>query len=170
MKSIVEWSNDEARLARRANRETGFSLIEMIVMLVILSILVGLAMPIARTEAKRRREGQLRYALSEMRRALDGYKADCERGLVGPLDRRQDDDCYPLKLATLVEGIHPPNTDKTIRYLRRIPVDPMTGKSDWGFRAVQDSDDSDSWNGKNIFDVYSKSKETALNGTKYSDW
>jgi len=170
MKSIVEWSNDEARLARRANRETGFSLIEMIVMLVILSILVGLAMPIARTEAKRRREGQLRYALSEMRRALDGYKADCERGLVGPLDRRQDDDCYPLKLATLVEGIHPPNSTKTIRYLRVVPVDPMMGNTEWGIRSTQDDPDSTSWGGQNIWDVYSMSEGTALNGSKYREW
>ena len=104
-----------ATAGRKEWRDGGFSLLELIVVLVILMILVGLAMPIARTESTRRKEAQLKWSLAEMRRALDGYKADCERGLVGPLDRRQDDDCYPLKLETLVEGIHPPNSTKTIR-------------------------------------------------------
>jgi len=156
--------------ARRKRKESGFTLIELIVALVILTILVGLALPIARTEAKRRKEGQLRYALSELRRALDGYKADCERGLVGPLDRRQDDDCFPMKLETLVEGIHPPNSTKTIRYLRMIPVDPITGTSEWGTRSTQDEPDSVNWGGQNIWDVYSLSQQTALNGSKYREW
>lgn len=151
-------------------RDSGFSLIELIVALVILTILVGLAMPIARTEARRRREGQLRYALSELRRGLDGYKADCERGLVGPLDRKQDDDCFPVKLETLVDGIHPPNSAKTIRYLRAIPVDPMTGKAEWGLRSTQDDPDSTTWGGQNVWDVYSLSEATALNGSKYREW
>lgn len=159
-----------SNVTRHRQREAGFSLIELIVTLVILTILVGLAMPIARTEATRRKEGQLRYALSEMRRALDGYKADCERGLVGPLDRRQDDDCYPLKLETLVEGIHPPNSTKTIRYLRAVPIDPMTGTREWGIRSTQDSPDSTAWGGQNIWDVYSASQATALNGSKYREW
>jgi general secretion pathway protein G len=155
---------------REHGREAGFSLLELIVALAILTILVGLAMPIARTEATRRKESQLRYALSELRRGLDGYKADCERGLVGPLDRRQDDDCYPLKLETLVDGIHPPNSTKTIRYLRAIPIDPMTGTNEWGIRSTQDEPDSVTWGGQNIWDVYSLSQATALNGTKYREW
>lgn len=159
-----------SRSAAGASRDSGFSLIELIVALVILTILVGLAMPIARTEARRRREGQLRYALSELRRGLDGYKADCERGLVGPLDRKQDDDCFPVKLETLVEGIHPPNSTKTIRYLRLIPVDPMTGKAEWGLRSTQDDPDSTTWGGQNVWDVYSLSEATALNGSKYREW
>lgn len=154
----------------RRQQDEGFSLLELIVALAILTILVGLAMPIARTEATRRKESQLRYALMELRRGLDAYKADCERGLVGPLDRRQDDDCYPLKLETLVEGIHPPNSAKTIRYLRAIPVDPITGTSEWGIRSTQDEPDSTTWGGQNIWDVYSLSQATALNGSKYREW
>src|SRR6185295_18104626 len=94
----------------------GFTLIEMIVTLAILAMLAGLAIPAARNDAKRRREVQLKYSLSEVRRAIDSYKADCERGLVGPLDRKLNDECYPPKLEVLVEGIHPPNSTKTIRY------------------------------------------------------
>ncbi len=151
-------------------RGAGFSLIELIIALVILTILVALAMPIARNDARRRREGELKYALSELRRAIDAYKADCERGLVGPLDRTIEDECFPRELEVLVEGIHPPNSTKTIRYLRQIPVDPMTGSAEWGMRAMQDDPDSTSWGGQNIWDVYSLSEATALNGSKYREW
>ena len=148
----------------------GFTLIEMIVTLAILAMLAGLAIPAARNDAKRRREVQLKYSLSEFRRAIDSYKADCERGLVGPLDRKLNDECYPPKLEVLVEGIHPPNSTKTIRYLRAIPIDPMSGKAEWGLRSVQDEPDTSSWGEQNIYDVHSLSDATALNGTKYREW
>ena len=148
----------------------GFTLIEMIVTLAILAMLAGLAIPAARNDAKRRREVQLKYSLSELRRAIDSYKADCERGLVGPLDRKLNDECYPPKLEVLVEGIHPPNSTKTIRYLRAIPIDPMSGKAEWGLRSVQDDPDASSWGEQNVYDVHSLSDATALNGTKYREW
>jgi general secretion pathway protein G len=148
----------------------GFTLIEMIITLAILAMLAGLAIPAARNDAKRRREVQLKYSLSEFRRAIDSYKADCERGLVGPLDRKLNDECYPPKLEVLVEGIHPPNSTKTIRYLRAIPIDPMSGKAEWGLRSVQDEPDASSWGEQNIYDVHSLSDATALNGTKYREW
>jgi len=148
----------------------GFTLIEMIVTLAILAMLAGLAIPAARNDAKRRREVQLKYSLSELRRAIDSYKADCERGLVGPLDRKLNDECYPPKLEVLVEGIHPPNSTKTIRYLRAIPIDPMSGKAEWGLRSVQDDPDTSSWGEQNVYDVHSLSDATALNGTKYREW
>jgi general secretion pathway protein G len=148
----------------------GFTLIEMIVTLAILAMLAGLAIPAARNDAKRRREVQLKYSLSEFRRAIDSYKADCERGLVGPLDRKLNDECYPPKLEVLVEGIHPPNSTKTIRYLRAIPIDPMSGKAEWGLRSVQDDPDTSSWGEQNVYDVHSLSDATALNGTKYREW
>ena len=148
----------------------GFTLIEMIVTLGILAMLAGLAIPAARNDAKRRREVQLKYSLSEFRRAIDSYKADCERGLVGPLDRKLNDECYPPKLEVLVEGIHPPNSTKTIRYLRAIPIDPMSGKAEWGLRSVQDDPDTSSWGEQNIYDVHSLSDATALNGTRYREW
>ena len=148
----------------------GFTLIEMIVTLAILAMLAGLAIPAARNDAKRRREFQLKYSLSELRRAIDSYKADCERGLVGPLDRKLNDECYPPKLEVLVEGIHPPNSTKTIRYLRAIPIDPMSDKAEWGLRSVQDEPDTSSWGEQNVYDVHSLSDATALNGTKYREW
>ena len=151
-------------------RDGGFTLIEMIVTLAILAMLAGLAIPAARNDAKRRREVQLKYSLSELRRAIDSYKADCERGLVGPLDRKLNDECYPPKLEVLVEGIHPPNSTKTIRYLRAIPIDPMSDKAEWGLRSVQDEPDTSSWGEQNVYDVHSLSDATALNGTKYREW
>ena len=158
------------RTRYQVRRQGGFTLLELIIALGVLAIVAMATIPYMRNAIKREREVVLRRNLRTIRKALDAYNIDYNGGKVGALDKKEGDMGYPPSLELLVEGIHPPNTDKTIRYLRRIPVDPMTGKSDWGFRAVQDSDDSDSWNGKNIFDVYSKSKETALNGTKYSDW
>ena len=151
-------------------RARGFTLIEMIITVAILSLLAGLAIPVARNDSKRRREVALKYSLSELRRAIDGYKADCERGLVGPLDRKLNDECYPPKLDVLVEGIHPPNSTRTIRYLRAIPIDPMSGKAEWGLRSVQDEPDTSSWGEQNIYDVYTLSDGTALNGTRYRGW
>ncbi len=115
-------------------------------------------------------EEELRVALRVMRKAIDEYKATCESGMVGPLDRKVDDVCYPPTLETLVNGVKPPNWDVKLRYLRRIPVDPMTGKREWGVRSMQDEPDSLKWGGQNVFDVYSLSKGTSLDGNKYRDW
>ena len=147
----------------------GFTLIEMIVTLAILAMLAGLAIPVARNDSKRRREIQLKYSLSEFRRAIDSYKADCERGLVGPLDRKLNDECYPPKLEVLVEGIHPPNSTRTITYLRAIPIDPMSGKPEWGLRSVQDDPGTSSWGEQNVYDFFSLSAGRALNGTRYGE-
>lgn len=148
----------------------GFSLLELIITLAILSILVTAAIPLTRNNLKRQREAELKQTLREIRQAIDRYKVDCERQMVGPLDRKVNDECYPQNFEVLVEGITPPNTTTKRRYLRRSPRDPMTGKEEWGFRSVQDEPKGDSWGGQNIYDVYSKSTETALNGTKYKDW
>jgi general secretion pathway protein G len=150
--------------------ESGFTLLELIITIGILAILVAGAMPIARNSIKREREMELRRNLREMRQALDRYKAFCDSGQIGQLDRKVDDECYPTTLETLVEGVHPVNSTRTVRFLRRIPKDPMTGKAEWGLRSMQDEPDSGSWGGQNIFDVYSRSEGTALNGTKYKDW
>ena len=166
----VAGKNSRFRRGARGGRSTGFSLLELIIALAVLAILAMATVPYMRNAIKREREVVLRKNLRTIRKALDAYNIDYARGLVSPLDRKEGDMGYPTSLELLVEGIHPPGTDKTIRYLRRIPIDPMTGKPEWGFRAVQDDPDEDSWNGKNIFDVYSKSPDTALNGTKYSDW
>lgn len=152
--------------------ERGFTLLELIITLAIIAILAAGTIPIARNMIKREREMELRRNLREIRKAIDSYKFACENGQVGPLDRKVDDECYPPTLEILVEGIHPPNKgDSTVRFLRRIPKDPMTGNTDWGMRSVQDDPTSTSWGGQNVYDVFSKAYGTALDGkTQYKDW
>jgi len=143
----------------------GFTLIELMVAIAILMILTGLAVPMARTAIKRQKESQLRDDLREVRDAIDRYKDASDRLL---LREKGDDTGYPKSLDILVKGVEI-NGGKTVRFLREIPVDPMTGQADWGLRAVQDDPDSRSWAGKNVFDVYSKSQGTASDGTRYAD-
>ena len=150
--------------------ESGFTLLELIITLAILAVLVTAVIPIARNAIKHERELELRRNLREVRQALDRYYTSCQQGLVGTLDRKVDDECYPPTLDILVEGIHPPNSTRTIRFLRRIPKDPFTGKAEWGQRSMQDEPDATNWGGQNVFDIYSKAEGTALNGTKYKDW
>ncbi|MBK9706531.1 MAG: type II secretion system protein [Acidobacteria bacterium] len=157
----------------RARRfQSGFTLLELIITLTIVAILAAGTVPVARNMIKRQRELELRRSLREIRKAIDTYKAACENGQVGPLDRKVDDECYPPNLEILIEGIHPPNkANTTIRFLRRMPIDPFTGKDDWGMRSVQDDPGSSSWGGQNVFDVFSKATGTALDGkTQYKDW
>ncbi len=157
---------------RLRKTESGFTLLELIITLAIIAILAAGTIPVARNMIKREKEMELRRTLRELRKAIDAYNISCNQGLVGPLDRKVDDECYPPSLEILVEGIHPPNKgDSTIRFLRRIPKDPFTGNTDWGFRSVQDDPGSTSWGGQNIYDVFSKAPGTALDGkTQYKDW
>ncbi len=143
----------------------GFTLIELIVATAILVILTGMALPLARLTIKREKEHELRYDLWQMRDAIDRYKDAADRGAVRT---KVDSQNYPPDLDTLVKGVD--MGGKKIRFLRKVPVDPMTGNTDWGLRSVQDDPDSDSWGGQNVFDVYTKSEGTALDGTKYKDW
>ena len=152
-------------------RSRGFTLLEMIITMAVLAIVVSASIPYMRNSIKRERELVLRRNLRTIRKAIDAYYVDCEfRKLVSQLDRREGDMCYPPTLEALVEGIHPVNTSRTIRYLRRVPVDPMTGKAEWGTTAVQDDPDGSTGAGKNVFDVRSLSNEQALNGTYYKNW
>ena len=144
----------------------GVTLLEMIVVVTILLILMGAAVPMAKISIKRERETELRHALWEMRGAIDRYKDAAERG---SFQIKLGSEGYPPDLDTLVNGVESVG-GKKMRFLRRIPVDPMTGIRDWGLRSVQDDTTSDSWGGQNVFDVYSKSNGTAINGTKYRDW
>lgn len=126
-------------------------------------------------DAKRARikvEEELRVALRTIRQAIDQYKIACEMGNIGPRDRKIEDECLSPTLQALVTGIHPPNRPETImRFLRRIPVDPTTGRRSWGLRSIQDDPNSRSaWGGQNVFDVYSKSRARALDGSRYRDW
>jgi general secretion pathway protein G len=154
----------------RKIRQAGMTLLELIIACAILMILASMALPIARFTVMREREKELRMDLREVRTAIDKYKdlADQQKIRV-----EVGSDGYPPNLETLVKGVAVGGTGaagKNIRFLRRIPVDPMTGRSDWGLRSVQDDPDSTSWGGNNVFDVYSKSTATALDGTQYSSW
>lgn len=143
----------------------GFTLIELIVAITILLILTGMAVPLARVSIKRERERDLRRDLWMMRDAVDRYKDAADRGA---FQTKVGSEGYPPDLDTLVNGVDVGG--KKLKFLRRIPIDPMTGNTDWGLRSMQDDPDSDSWDGNNVFDVYTKSEGTGLDGTKYKDW
>jgi len=148
-----------------ARRQRGFTLIELIVATTILLILTGMAVPLARVVIKRERERELRVDLWTLRDAIDRYKDAADRG---SFQTKVDSNNYPPDLDTLVKGVDV--AGKKLKFLRRIPVDPMTGKDEWGLRSMQDDPTSDSWGEQNVFDVYTKSTATALDGTKYKDW
>ena len=143
----------------------GFTLIELIVATTIIVILTGLAVPLAKVTVQRERERELRYDLWMLRDAIDRYKDAADRGA---FQIKVGSEGYPPDLETLVKGVDVQG--KKIRFLRRIPIDPMTGKDEWGQRSMQDDPTSESWGEQNVFDVYTKSQATALDGTKYSDW
>jgi len=151
---------------RRAfrTRQRGFTLIELMVATAILVILVGGAVPIAKNVVYREREHELRYDLWMLRDAIDRYKDAADRGA---FQLKVGSEGYPPDLDTLVKGVDVGG--KKMKFLRKVPVDPMT-KQEWGMRSMQDDPTSDSWGGQNIFDVYTKSDQTALDGTKYKDW
>ena len=152
------------RLGARAS-EAGLTLVELIIVVTILSILAGAAVPLARFQVKRQKERQLRADLWEMRRAIDAYKDAAD---LGGIQIKADSNGYPPDLDTLVNGVD--IQDKHVRFLRAIPEDPMTKSKEWGLRSNQDDTDSDSFGGQNVFDVYSKSTDTALDGTQYNTW
>jgi len=144
-------------------------LVELIVAFTIMSLLAGMAVPLARTKVRREKERELRQALREIRTAIDKYKDASDYKLIPP--GKIDSDGYPESLEQLVEGVRMMNSpDKKIRFLRRIPKDPMTNSTDWGLRSTRDDPNSLSWGGQNVFDVYTKSTERALDGTPYSEW
>lgn len=146
-------------------RQSGFTLIELIVATAIMVILTMMALPLARVSIKREKERELRRDLWMMRDAIDRYKDTADRG---GFQTKVDSFGYPPDLETLVKGVD--SNGKKIKFLRRIPIDPMTGKDEWGMRSMQDDPASDSWGEQNVFDVYTKSEGTGLDGTKYKDW
>ena len=147
-------------------RQRGVTLMEMIVVITILLILMGAAVPILKVSIRRQRETELRRDLWEMRSAIDRYKDAADKNA---FQQKLGSEGYPPDMDTLVNGVEIAG-GKKLRFLRRIPVDPMTGNADWGLRSMQDDPQSDSWGGQNVFDVYTKSTGVGLNGTKYKDW
>jgi general secretion pathway protein G len=145
--------------------ESGLTHVELIITVAIVSILALAALPVARFQVKRVKERELRYDLWEMRDAIDHYKDAAEKGA---FMTKTDSFNYPPDLETLVNGVEV--QDKKVKFLRSIPVDPMTNSTDWGLRSNQDDADSDSFGGQNVFDVHTKSDGIALDGTKYSTW
>jgi general secretion pathway protein G len=149
----------------KQKQQAGMTIIELIVAIAIMAILATGVLPISRNIVKREREKELRAALWQMRDAIDRYKNDAD---TGRFQIKLDSNGYPPDLDELVKGVD--ISGKKIRYLRRIPMDPMTHSKEWGLRSMQDDPDSDSWGGQAVFDVYTKSNGTALDGTKYKDW
>jgi general secretion pathway protein G len=149
----------------KQKRQSGMTLVELVVAIAIMAILATGVLPITRTVVKREREKELRAALWQMRDAIDRYKDAADRGA---FQVKLGSEGYPPDLDTLVKGIDV--NGKKIRFLRHVPVDPMTHGTEWGMRSMQDDPTSDSWGGQSVFDVYTKSEATALDGTKYSDW
>jgi len=143
----------------------GFTLMELIVATAILVILTSLAIPMARIGIKRERERELRHDLWEMRDAIDRYKDAADRGA---FQIKLGSEGYPPDLETLVKGVDVGG--KKVRFLRQIPIDPMTGNTEWATRSLQDDPDSDSSSGDNVFDVHTKSTGVALDGTEYKSW
>jgi len=153
---------------KRTNQR-GLTLVELIVAFTIMALLATMAVPMVRVRVRRERERDLRWALREMRTAIDKYKDAADAKLIPA--NKLDSDGYPETLEQLAEGVKMNNSpDKKIRFLRRVPKDPMTQSTDWWLRSTRDETTSTSWGGQNVFDVYTKSTEKAPDGTAYSDW
>jgi general secretion pathway protein G len=152
--------------------QKGFTFIELLVVTTILLILASAVMPLAKVAVQREREAELRRDLREMRTAIDKYKDAVDNGLIGSVDVKLGSEGYPPDLETLVEGVTVAGdaSGRKLKFLRRIPMDPITHSAEWGLRAYGDKPDSTSWGGGNVYDVYTKSEGTALDGTKYKDW
>jgi general secretion pathway protein G len=198
VKQLFRWSNSrpqpvaESRVASHASRFTiryprftirhslfairpsqaGFTFVELIVVTTILLILASAAMPLAKVTMQRQREAELRRALREMRTAIDKFKDAVDLGQIGSVDVKAGSEGYPPDLETLVEGVSVANdaSGKKLKFLRKIPIDPMTNSTEWGMRSYQDRPESTSWGGQNVYDVFTKSDGKALDGTKYKDW
>ncbi len=153
---------------RRSARQAGFTVVELAVVAAMIAILTGMVVPVVRYTVKRQDELELRFQLRLVRDAIDKYKQYSDSGLIPP---QLGTEGYPPELQTLVDGAKlVGQIDKKQKFLRRVPVDPMTKKPEWGLRSYQDDPKTTSWGGSNVYDVYSKSEGKALDGSKYRDW
>ena len=160
------------QIRRRLASTRGFTFIELLVVSALLLVLASAAMPLAKVTMQRTREAELRRNLREIRTAIDKYKDAVDTGQIGATDVRAGSEGYPPDLETLVEGVSVAGdaSGRKLKFLRRVPIDPMTGSTEWGMRSYQDRPDSTSFGGQNVYDVYTKSTATGLDGTKYKDW
>src|SRR3982750_568170 len=155
--------------SRRRRTQSGLTLVELIVAFTLLALLATMAVPLARYKVRRDKERELRYALREIRTAIDKYKDMADLGKLGT--QKADSDNYPESLETLVKGVKlQGEVDKKVRFLRRIPKDPFTNSVEWGQRSTRDDPTPTSFGGQNVFDVYSKTTEKAADGVPYSEW
>lgn len=152
--------------------ERGYTFVELLVVTTIVLILASAIQPLAKVTIQRSREAELHRVLREMRTAIDKFKDAADAGQIPTTELKANSEGYPPDLETLVEGVSVVNdaTGRKLKFLRRVPRDPLSGEADWGMRAYQDKPDSSSWGGQNVYDVYSKNGGTALDGTKYRDW
>ena len=152
--------------------QRGYTFVELLIVVTILLVLASAVLPLAQVTSQRQREAELRRSLREVRTAIDKFKDAVDTGQIPTSELRPDNEGYPPDLETLVEGVVAANdaTGRKLKYLRRIPPDPMTNSAGWGLRSYQDKPDSTSWGGQNVFDVYTKNNGTGLDGTKYRDW
>jgi general secretion pathway protein G len=168
----VASENSGIRPRSAAWSASGYTFVELLVVATIVLILASAVMPLAKVTATRQREAELRRTLREIRTAIDKYKDAADSGQIGSLDIKVGSEGYPPDLQTLVAGVTAANdaTGRKLKFLRHIPVDPMTHSTDWGLRSYQDKPDTTSWGGQNVFDVWTTFQGTALDGTKYRDW
>ena len=159
------------RLGQR-RAEHGYTFVELLIVTTILLILASAVMPLAQVATQRQREAELRRTLRELRTAIDAFKDAVDLGRIPTTELEPGNEGYPPDLETLVEGIAAANdaSGRKLRFLRRIPVDPLTGEAEWGLRSYQDSPTSTTWGGQNVFDVYSEAGGTGLDGTEYRTW
>jgi len=150
----------------------GYTFVELLIVVTVLMILASAVLPLAQVTSQRQREAELRRNLRELRTAIDKFKDSVDTGLIPTTELRPDNEGYPPDLDKLVDGVAIANdaTGRKLKFLRRIPIDPMTGRAEWGLRAYQDPPDSKVWGGQSVWDVYSKAEGIGLDGTKYRDW
>src|SRR5688572_8198604 len=156
----------------RTRGQRGYTFVELLVVTTILLILASAVLPLAQVTSTRQREAELRRSLREMRTAIDRFKDAVDAGQIGATEVEAGSEGYPPDLETLVEGIVAANdaSGRRLRFLRRVPIDPMTGNAEWGMRSYQDSPTATTWGGQNVYDVYTRFEGTALDGTRYRDW
>ena len=156
----------------KSDTDTGYTFIELLIVSTMLLVLASAIMPLTKVTMQRMREAELRRDLREMRTAIDKFKDAADLGQIGATDLKVGAENYPPDLETLVQGVSAVNdqTGRKLKYLRRVPIDPMTKSTEWGLRSYQDEPDATRWGGQDVFDVHTTSEGTALDGTKYKTW